>query len=413
MTGRDTNLNGYYFIAPFSSDPNAKAAPSLGLIDKYGDLVWYRQMRGSVFDFKYHQKAGIFSYAEGNWTGLGSKWYTMDQGFNMKDSLVPQDAGTDNHEFLVLENGNLLMAGLNTKTIDCSTLNLKEKDRYGDTASTVVGFVMQEFTPQGELVFNWSSFDHAPVTESFVEMGYEYENWRYAQGNSIDEDTDGNLLVSFRCLCSVYKIDRKTGEVIWRLGGKSSDFEFVNDEGFSAQHDARRLPNGNISLFDNNNLGGPDKASRAVEYKLDPDAKTATKVWEYLHGKRPQCSAIGNYQVLDKGHRLINWGNCKRPLPSASLLDQNDSLLFDLTFDDNFISYRVSHARLPFELNRPIVIEKKKRGKMILKCVGKHESYLWSNGKTSRTITLEGPGVYKVWVPKGSGWVSSAPRVIE
>ena len=46
------------------------------------------------------------------------------------------------------------------------------------------------------------------------------------------------------------------GEVVWKLGGRASDFTFVDteedpDRWALAQHTATELPNGDIMVFDN------------------------------------------------------------------------------------------------------------------------------------------------------------------
>lgn len=79
----------------------------------------------------------------------------------------------------------------------------------------------------------------------------------------------------------ITKINRQTGEIIWRLGGKNNQFTFINNTtGFSHQHAIRRLPNENITLFDNRNFPSLQFSS-AVEYELDEQNKNATLLWEY------------------------------------------------------------------------------------------------------------------------------------
>jgi Arylsulfotransferase (ASST) len=99
--------------------------------------------------------------------------------------------------------------------------------------------------------------------------------------------------------CCFYKIDRKSGEVIWRLGGKKSDFEMGEGARFAFQHDARRLPDGTISIFDNGTTvfeNGFQKAieeSRAIVLELDEQKMSASLVREYTHpqqeGVRQRC----------------------------------------------------------------------------------------------------------------------------
>ena len=100
--------------------------------------------------------------------------------------------------------------------------------------------------------------------------------------NAIDIDEDGHILIASRHFSEVTKIDRRTGQVIWRLGGPHSDFVFVDDplDGFSCLHDIRALGNHHYTLFDNGNDHDPP-VSRAVEYELDPNDMTATLIWEY------------------------------------------------------------------------------------------------------------------------------------
>jgi hypothetical protein len=58
-------------------------------------------------------------------------------------------------------------------------------------------------------------------------------------------DEDGNLVVSHRHLSEATKIDRQTGEVLWRLGGAHDQFTWVNDglDGFRNQHDVNLIFN--------------------------------------------------------------------------------------------------------------------------------------------------------------------------
>jgi arylsulfotransferase ASST len=95
----------------------------------------------------------------------------------------------------------------------------------------------------------------------------------YFHINSIEVDHDSNLLVSARNTFTVYKIDRSSSELIWRLGGKKSNFEMGAGTRTRYQHDARRHSDGAISIFDNGGvykddtqLGGlsefPDNLSR-------------------------------------------------------------------------------------------------------------------------------------------------------
>src|SRR5437764_3899005 len=90
--------------------------------------------------------------------------------------------------------------------------------------------------------------EHVPVTECYRPL---HEPYDYLHVNSIDVAPDGHLLISGRHTWALYKLDRRTGEVIWRLGGKRSDFALEPAARFAWQHDARQLDAGTISLFEN------------------------------------------------------------------------------------------------------------------------------------------------------------------
>jgi hypothetical protein len=70
---------------------------------------------------------------------------------------------------------------------------------------------------------------------------------------------------------------------------------------FLGQHDARFLPNGNITLFDNGY--GPEELKhnvRALEYKLNEKKKEARLVWSYAHPTKIISEATGSAQRLKK-----------------------------------------------------------------------------------------------------------------
>ena len=147
-------------------------------------------------------------------------------------------------------------------------------------------------------------------------------------------------LLSGRALSEVTKINRDTGEIIWRWGGKRNQFQFVNSIGaeeveFVRQHDARRAANGNITLFDNRL--GVSTYSRAVEYHLDEENKVATLVWEYRNDPDVFARILANAQRLPSGNTLIGWGSGH---PSVAEVTPDGSKVFELALPPNMQSYR-------------------------------------------------------------------------
>lgn len=164
----------------------------------------------------------------------------------------------------------------------------------------------------GEVMQSWDSLSHVSLdsTQATETRKYwlEHDINDYFHGNSATYALDGALLISARNTNQIYKVDPQTGEVVWRLGGKDSDFNIIDDPlgGFSHQHTVSQLGNGNILLFDNGNLHQPQQ-SRVVEYQLDEEAMTATYVWSYTEAGRFSYAA-GSAQRLPNGNTFISWG---------------------------------------------------------------------------------------------------------
>jgi outer membrane protein assembly factor BamB len=131
----------------------------------------------------------------------------------------------------------------------------------------------------------------------------------FTHANAIDVMADGSYLISLRNLSQILKIDSTTGDILWRLGGEDGQFTFVNDSlnGFSCQHAARELPNGDIILFDDGDGHSPPQ-SRAVEYALDTTAMTATLVWSAEDNPPIFAAYMGNAERLPNGNTLIAYG---------------------------------------------------------------------------------------------------------
>lgn len=190
--------------------------------------------------------------------------------------------------------------------------------------------VIQEVGPHRAPVFAWDSGD-LPGEDLHAETLAGRGAADYAHINSVQETADGNLLVSLRHLSAVLKIDWRTddgdgrGGIIWRLGGRDSDFAFVNDPwptGPCAQHTATELPDGHILIFDNGSSSayqrlcvdpadpwGPAAArpiTRVTEYALDTAAGTATLMRDVAPAHRFTRFG-GSAARLANGNTLLGW----------------------------------------------------------------------------------------------------------
>ena len=306
----------------FLNTSSKKAAQYLMILDASGTLVYYKELQNGVAytDFK-QQPNGLLTYFEGASTpdGGGAGVYrVLDATYNVVDSYAAGDGYiADSHDLRLLPNGHALLTIYDYQIRDMSAYGGKPKARFID-------LLVQELDRAKNVVFEWKASEHLPFTDTYEPLtGNTVDPYH---GNSIEMLPDGNLLVSFRHLSQVVKVDRQMGDVIWRMGGKNSDFKFVNDAGFSYQHDVRLLPDGHMTVFDNGNQHKP-QVSRAVEYEVDEASKTVTRVWAYQHEPAIYGSYMGDAQRLPDGNTFIGWGG---PRPIASEVTSDGQLVRDI-----------------------------------------------------------------------------------
>lgn len=321
---------GFIFLTPF--DYFNRGKNYLVIMDNYGIPIFYRQMHYLNYDFK-TQPTGVLTFYD----ELVNKFFVLDSSYSQIDSLFTKNGYlTDVHELVVTENNHSLMMSYDFQTVAMDTVV-----PGGDPNATVIGLIIQEQDENKNVVFQWRSWDHFQITDATYDIDLTDSLIDYVHGNAIEVDNDGNILISSRHIDEVTKIDRQTGEIIWRLGGeycKNNQFTFINDPiGFSHQHDVRRLENGNITVFDNGNLHSPP-FSRVAEYQIDEVNKLAFLVWEYRNDPTSFSFAMGSARRLYNHNTIIGWGTGTSPAISE-VNPYGDVTLF-LTIPDTIFNYR-------------------------------------------------------------------------
>lgn len=389
------------FVPP--SDPEF-ISPYPVIFDKNGYVIWYTKPQiVSALDFKFlpTKNQYVFSYhKQGVMYAL-----VMDDQFNSLDTLVPFSK-RDPHDIQVANNGNWIIPTMLYDTMDLSAYTFD--GTQGSVQTIVRGWGHEEIDPSGNLIAEWNSNDFVHPSETYDFWGYNANDFDYCHGNAIAEDTDGNFLMSYRHLNSVHKVDRTTGEIIWRLGGELSDFTFTNDGGFSGQHDIRRLPNGDVSIFDNGNMTG---VTRGVTYSLDTTNWTATKTSEYLHPDAFSANAMGSYRFGTDNNDFIGYGMKFAPNPGLQVVDSSHNQLARISWTDSVVSYRY----LPFELSlptQPEIVCNWNGSEWELTTANAYNSYAWSTGESTASISISQSGTYQVWVEQGVGMIGSQPLVV-
>ncbi len=215
------------------------------------------------------------------------------------------------HDVLLLPNGNYMALSLAFEDHTYPTL--------GETH--VAGDTIVEFTPEGEIVWEWNSFDHLdaqriredpeaalalPIIDP--DTGEASLDWTHANGILYEEDTD-TVIISFRHQDWIVRVNHDdAGEVVWRLGFEG-DFTLADgDLWFYHPHSPQWQPDGSLLLYDNGivTVETPPEGvrSRAVRFELDEDAMTAAIAWQ--DDEEPFFAPIaGDADRMPGGHLLV------------------------------------------------------------------------------------------------------------
>ena len=313
------------------------------IVDDRGQVVWFRPLRGEGMfarDFKVQHYKGepVLTWWEGFFGNPLNEYVIADSSYREIARIRAGNGYTgDHHEFLISPQDTALIAIYDPVRWDLSPVG-------GPKEGTVWQGIAQEVDIEtGKVFFEWRSLEHVGLDETYARPPQDaLPGIDYFHINSIEVDHDTNLLVSARETSTVYKIERNSGEVIWRLGGKKSDFEMGAGTRFAYQHDARRHSDGTITIFDNGNTVFENGYPRAVEesrgivLELDEGEMTASLVREYTHPDKQFAHAGGNMQVLPNGDVFVGWGRAL----VISEFSKDGKLLFDASLPPQNRSYR-------------------------------------------------------------------------
>ena len=280
------------------------AAGKYGLvIDNTGRIVWYHRFaNGPGLNFQ-AQPDGRYAARPPSATGEVGTWVEIaPDGSTTRTLSCARGFPPRMHDLIAETDGSYWLMCDETRTMDLSAQGASQQTR-------VMGTDVEHRSATGDILFEWSPFDHFSVDLSVldsVDRNGPVVNWTH--GNALDLDADGNLLVSFRNLSEVTKIDTRTGAVVWRMGGTHNAFTFPNSgvPAFAHQHGLRADGRGRILLLDN--LGDP-LGSHAERYEIDESRKTARLSASYGSAVGIVAQIGGSAQALTNGHTLVSFGN--------------------------------------------------------------------------------------------------------
>ena len=280
------------------------AAGNYGLVaDSTGRIVWYHRFtNGPGLNFQAQPNGRYAARPSADAGSAGAFVEIAPTGSITRTLGCAKGLSPRMHDLIAQTDGSYWLLCDEIRTLDLTAQG------SGPTVR-VMGTAVQHVSGSGDLMFEWSPFDHLEVDLSILkpeDLTGPAVNWTH--GNAIDIDRDGNLIVSYRNLNEVIKADTKTGAVIWRLGGKHSSLNLENTASppFARQHGARASGNNEIILLDNL---GETAFSRAERYVIDPVAGTARIVGAYGYDAGLVAQIGGSAQRVGESHTLVSFGN--------------------------------------------------------------------------------------------------------
>ena len=324
--------SGSIFLAPYAfSDDATYGQPGSLILDNGGNPVWFLPLNSPNLmntDFRMQQLGGkpVLSFWQGTlatpptYTNVpagssepGSCYYIVDNTYRIIKTVAAQNGfTTDIHEFLLTPSNTALLLSTRTVSMDLTPYG-------GPQHGYVQDFAIQEIDLKtNNLLFFWDALNHIPLAESYEPASSASSSsniWDAYHLNSIGLTDDAkDIVVSGRNTSTIYKINKPSGTIVWRLGGKQSDFTIESGAEFSWQHDARFLPPNVISMFDDNccetsgSVPAGTPPSHGLFLQLNLATKTASLLKEYYHDPNLNISSQGNTQSLANGNVFIGWG---------------------------------------------------------------------------------------------------------
>ena len=328
----------YVFLAnkPYIGRPVGQRG--LLIAERGGDVAWFSPQT-QVWDFNVQTYKGkpVLTWWHGRTGAIYGRGncYIADSSYaQIAEVKCGNGLMADMHEFNLTSQGTALVDAYMPQKADMSSVGGKKN-------GVVAAGVVQEIDiATGDVIFEWNSLDHVPLTESMSRpahgSGTSDRPYDYFHINSIDVAWDGDLLVSSRNASAVYKVGRRDGQVKWRLGGKNSSFAMEPGARFYHQHHVRSAGTGVITIFDNEATPQKEPQSRGIIVTLDLTKMTATLQQAFTSPGRLLANNQGSMQLLPGDRALVGWG----AEPYYTEFDADGSVIMNGQLPNGDQSYR-------------------------------------------------------------------------
>lgn len=277
---------------------NKRFAPGVAyLVDYQGQIKWYHMIDRLGFKVLHFTKDNTLLSILGRNdepTSYGSEILEINL---LGDTLLHLKKGqgdfkqTIHHEILKNDKGQLVTLFVDQKIMDLGSIGGGKKDTVnGD------GIIVMDKT--GKQVWKWSVFDVMdPLKDPHLLK--TKKDWMHA--NSLNYDTDGNYLMSFYNNGQIWKIDSKTGKVIYKFG-KGGTIAMPAECNFTQAHAAHINPQGNLMFFDN---GVEKHQSGVFAMKIDEQGKSSKIAMHFQLPKEIFNGRMGSAYTINDTTTLV------------------------------------------------------------------------------------------------------------
>jgi hypothetical protein len=326
--------DGDVFVAPNRN--SGQWGPMI--VNQQGQLVWFDAMPTGTdaMDFRVEAYEGQpdLVWWQGYIPSIGVG-YGVDEIYNSRYQKVGQiQAGNgykaDLHEVNITPQGT---AFITAYTI--VQANLSSADGSGDGA--LLEPVIQEIDIKtGLVMFEWDPLGRVALSDSFTHPVSSTYPWDWFHANSISIGPSDDILIDSRNTWAAYDVSLKTGQILWRLGGRHPSFNMGKGTGMAYQHDAEWQPDGTITVFDDGSAPPVHPQSRTIRLKIDWSKRSVSLVNQFEHTHALLSPSQGNDQVLSNGDSFVGWGQAGY----LTEFSASGATLFDAHFPYPGQSYR-------------------------------------------------------------------------
>lgn len=335
------------FYAPRTSGPT--------ILDPKGELVYYRPgLRITDFRAQKYKGRTVLTWWRRAKFGkrVSSRFEMADSHYRVFKRLTGGNGFTgDPHEFNLTSRGTAYVTAYRTAIVDMSRFG-------GPKRGFLLDYMAQEIDIEtGLVVWEWHPLGNIRLNETYLKIPRKnVRPFDYLHLNSINDDRDGNILMSARHTQALYKVNRRTGQIMWRIGGKRSDFRLGRGVRFGFQHDVQRAKDGSLTIFDNGDGGQHGRVNRftsAKKLRVNEKRRTVRLVRVYRNPADVISGSQGNTEELPNGNLFVGWGSRN----SCTEFSAAGRVLLDFAFSAKTVSYRCFKAPWVGEPLTPVAIK--------------------------------------------------------